>query len=205
MALLTAAEVREYTPGLSGDDTVINALVTAMDSAIAEYLGFPAYDATGTVYTLEDQTYTLYLPDGDADTRVSADAQTLYLPRPLVSVTSIFEDDQWGYAAATEVASTNWTLDLAGGRVMLNPDSSHGGWDTAPRALKVTAVCGYTTPTEWLKSAAKLWVAHVYGLRSRHGKQSLSGMQVSESLRPETMPDVVRQSLTGKLQRGAIL
>jgi len=204
VALITAAEVREFLPGLSGDDTVIAALVTAVDGAMARYCGFPAYDSTGTLYTLEDQAYTLYLPAADG-WEVSEDGQTLYLPRPLASITTIHEDEDWGYGAAFEVASTNWTTDKARGQVVLLPSSSHGAWSRSHRALKVVATCGFATVPETVKLAAKLWAAHAYQLRSRHGKQSISGMQVVESLRDETMPASVRELLHPLMQRGALL
>lgn len=205
MALITAAEARQYIPGLSGtgDDTKIAELISAFDSAMAAYCGYPAYDSTGTICTFEDQTYTLHLPDEDLS--ISDDAQIVHVPRPLVSVTSVFEDEEWAYAAASEVASTNWVLDKAGGRIILKPSSTHGLWSTEWRALKVTVICGFATVPEDLKLAAKLLVGHWYQLKSRHGKQSLSGMNAQESLRPETWPEPVLQILNRHLQRGAIL
>ena len=205
MALITASEARQYIPGLGGttDDAQITALVSAFDSAMAAYCGYPAYDSAGTVHTFEDQTYTLYMPDDDIS--ISDDAQTLYVPRPLASVTSVYEDEEWDYAAASEVASTNWVLDRASGRIILKPSSTHGLWSTERRALKVTVICGFATVPEDLKLAAKLLVGHWYQLKSRHGKQSLSGMNAQESLRPETWPEAVLQILNRHLQRGAIL
>jgi hypothetical protein len=207
MALITAAEAREYIPGLAstGDDTQIGNLISAFDNAMAAYCGYPAYDAAGTLHTFEDQTYTLYAPDDVSGASISEDAQVLHVPRPLVSVTSIYEDEDWSYGAATEVANTNWVLDKARGRIILYPESTHGEWSTEWRALKVTVVCGYATVPESLKLAAKMLVGHWYQLRSRHGKQSLSGMNAQESLRPETWPDAVLQILSNHIQRGALL
>jgi hypothetical protein len=203
MALLTVAEVREYLPGLSGDDAVIAALVTALDDAIARWLGFPAYDDTDA-RTVEDVAYTLYLPDGD-DSAVSSDGQVLYLPRPISSVTSIYDDDLWAWGSDTLIAATDYLTDKPGGRVLLKPGSTCGAFGTSLRRLKVSATCGFTAPPGPIKLAAKLWCAHVYNLRSRHGKLSISGGQVTESLRDETMPEAARQLLTPFIQRGALL
>jgi hypothetical protein len=206
MALITAAEAREFIPGLdgTGEDTLINAYISAADNAIARYLGFPAYDSTGSIYTCEDQTYTLYLPGRDGQ-EVSDDGRVLHTPRPLVSVTTIHSDSDWAYGAGDLVSSDDYLTDLERGMVILKPSSTQGEWLTSWRAQKAVVVCGFSSPPEGLKLACKQLVAHWYLLRSRHGKTSVSALNDNESLRPETWPESVIQALTPYIQRGALL
>lgn len=207
MALLTAAEARKYLPGLasSGDDTFIDVLIGLADAAMAKYCGYPAYDATGAIHTLEDQTYTLYLPGRDG-LEVTSDGSTIRVPvRPLVSVTTIHDDTDWDYGASFLVASADYTDDLQRAEILLLPTSTHGAFSQSFRALKVVVVAGFATPPEHLKLACRLLVAHWYDLRTTHGKMNIQGASVSDSLRPETWPESVLELLHPFILPGAIL
>lgn len=187
MALITAAEARVYIPALTGtaQDTELNTLISRADGVLAAWCGFPPASA-GAAPTLEDTTYTLYL-DGPG-------GATLRLPvRPVVSITSIYDDPLRAYAAADLVDSGDYTLYGDDGLVILDHDSVHGGWSTSSRALKVTAVCGFATIPEPIKQAAAMLVGHWYRLKTSLGATSISQAGTNMQRVEATLPDSVKE------------
>lgn len=190
MALITAAEARFYLRGLSGtgEDTDINTLVTRVDAALAAWLGFPARDEA-TDSTLEDVSYVLYL-DGPGGLVVQSPVW------PIQSVTSIYDDPDRAYAAASLVAATDYTLDKPVGKIILGNSAVWGSWSESWRAIKLTVVAGWTTVPERIKHAVGLQVRHLWRARDLAGVESMSGPTgMSASLRPFTVLPEVRELL----------
>ena len=179
MALLTAAEAKEAITGLSGtgSDTLLDKLIAAVGVAIATHLGYPRKDAT-TDASVETLTYTWY--SGGNNGRVQVDGRKLILPaRPVTSVTSVYDDADQGYAAATLVTSTDYTTDAVDGSIRLLPSATHGGWSTSEYAIKVVAVCGFTTIPTDIKFAARWCVRHWWEINGRGLSEQISAEGVS--------------------------
>jgi hypothetical protein len=188
MALITASEARVYIPTLSdGEDTKLGTLIAIADNVLAGLCGIPPY--SGQTRTLEDQTYTLYL-DGPG-------GRELYLPvRPIVSITSIYDDPLLAYGASTAVDSGDWTAYNAEGLLILDADATHGAWSTSPRALKVTAVLGYATIPDAIKHACGLLVAHWWrNVIPSLGKESISTQGSTVTLATAPIPRDVRMAM----------
>lgn len=153
MALISAAEARDYIPGLSstGDDTRIGLLITRADHVLATYCRLPPYSAGQR--SLVAQTYTLYL-----DTH---GGRALKLPHwPVASITSIHDDPLLTYGSDTAVSSDDYDIYSDEGLVILTETATWGAWSEARRAAKVIASLGFATAPEQLKHAAGLLVAH---------------------------------------------
>ena len=197
MAILTAAEAREFIPALTGttDDALLNKLIASVGAAIAAYLGYPRVSATADA-TIESTTYTLY--SGGYEGRVIVNGDRLIFPvRPITAVTSIYDDPDQGYAAAYLVASTDYTTDLVDGVVRMLPTNVHGNWSSIPYAVKAVVVAGWATasiPTDVLM-AARLTVRHWYELRSRGPSTSVSAEGVSVSPSEIVIPVQARMLL----------
>jgi len=165
VALLTATEARLLIPGLASgsDDAKLDVLIARAEEALALFCHFPAGSS------LSAATYTIYL-DGPAP----GFATELKLPiRPIVSIASIHDDPDWGYAAADLVASSEYIVNLAAGRVHLIPSSSHG-WTTARRAIRVVADLGITIASDAVKQAIAEVVQANWGKRHTAGKASIA-------------------------------
>lgn len=185
MALLTTAEARTAIGGLSGstDDTLLDALVAGIGVAFAQWCRFPK-TAAGT-WTMESASYTLYLT-GDGSDR-------LRIPvKPLVSVTSIYDDVLRAYGSDTLVASTDYTsgTDLDHGVVYLLPTGTKTTWSNGtPRAVKATVVAGYATVDEALKEAARATLRAAWSRRKMgEATESVSAQGVSVSVAPSDIP-----------------
>lgn len=188
MALITAAEARDYIPGLTstGEDTTLDKYILRADALMAAWCGYPAISAT-TAPTFEDVSYTHYF-DG-------ADGPALSLRvSPVQSITTAKTDSlgTWGYD--TTIASGDRTLDALEGVLYINPDASEG-WLTGLRAIEVVYVAGYSTIPEWLKSACGIYVANMWRLRKERGKTSVSAGGMNVNTRDEAMPAEVKQIL----------
>lgn len=194
MAILTAAQARDYLPALTGsaEDSLLNTLISRCSAQIARYLGYPAATA-GVVPTVESATYTQHLD--------SPGGLQLALPvGPLVSVTSIHDDPERRYEADSLVAASDYELDLIRGLVVLKSTSSHGLWsDSAPyRAIKVVYVAGWSsvsTNAPEITDACALLVKQRLDYRHTLGRSSVSRQGVSEALTEQTMPKQVRDLL----------
>jgi hypothetical protein len=197
MALLTAAEAKEALTGLSGtgSDTVLDKLIAAVGVAIAEHLGYPRKDAT-TDASCETLTYTFY--SGGNNGRVEIEGRKLILPaRPVTSVTSVHDDTDQGYSSSYLVASTDYTTDAVDGVIRLLPTATHGGWSAGEYAVKVIAVCGFTTVPTNIKQAARWCVRHWWEINGRGLSTQISAEGVSV-----TPPDIAIPKQAAKLLEG---
>lgn len=169
MPLISAANVRAEIQGLSAsDDTELGLLIAEADALAAGWMYWPRVSAT-VAPTLTVSTYVDYLDGPDID---DIDAIVLRT-RPVVAVTSIYDDVYRLYAAGDLVASTEYTLDGDAGIVRLDGDATHA-WSHGSRAIKVTYTAGWTdgsAPADIRRAlliiVADLWQRrHVPGLPS---------------------------------------
>jgi len=192
VALLTSTEAKAIKPDLSGttQDALIDTLIGRADEYLAAYCGFPRSD-TSSEPSLTTQTYTLYL-----DGPTWADSRVLSFPVfPIVTVTSIFDDVDRVYGAATEVASSDWELDIARGLVILKNASTQGLWTSSWRAQKVTATLGYTDASghvpQILRHAGAELVWHWFRLMRERGQTSATINGAGGGLRDQEVPPYV--------------
>jgi len=148
VSLCTVAEAKSRIRALSttAEDTRLTALVSAVSTAIARWCRYP-----GTAPSMESTTYTHYRsgPTPDETGRI------LRLPvRPVVSVTSVYDDPDWAYDSTHLVSSADYAVDLDAGTITLGTSADLGVWSSEPRAQKVTYVAGYATVPDDLKQAA---------------------------------------------------
>ncbi len=183
MALITAAEAREAIPSLTGtgEDTLLATLITAVGAAFARYLRYPEASA-GAEATLESTSYTLYL-DGPG-------GRDLTVPVwPLTAVSTIEDDPELTYDGSTYlVPATDYAIaDGRRGLVRLDVDSTWGHWSTANEAVKIVCTAGWSTVPAGIKAAAKLAVRHLWDLRARQGRQSVSQGDTTTAYRREDL------------------
>ena len=194
MAILTAAQARDYLPQLTGtaEDTLLTTLIARCSVQIARYLGYPAATA-GSAPSVEQATYTQHLD--------SPGGLTIKLPiGPLVSVTSVHDDPERRYESDSLVAASDYDLDLFNGLIVLKDSAAHGLWsDSAPyRAIKVVYVAGWSTVSTnapEISDACALLVKQRLDYRHNFGRSSISRSGVSESLAAQQMPMQVKQLL----------
>ena len=96
--LIQPAKARDFIPGIvgTGEDAYLTRLCQRVSTLFARFSGYP-----GTSPTMEVTTYTSYL-DGRG-------GRDLVFPVwPLVSVTSIYQDSSWDFAAASLVAASSF-------------------------------------------------------------------------------------------------
>lgn len=196
MALITAAEARTFIKALGSatdQDTLLDTLIARADRVLARRLGWPA-DNANDVYSLEQQTYTLFFDGPDAD---ASDRLTLPL-RNVTSVTSLHYDPDRDYGAADLLTEgTDFETDQHRGTLFLLPDATLT-WGTSRRSIKFVGVAGWSTAPEDLKEATGLLVAHWFDLGgTRRGVQSLSKTGDSVTYRDETIPASVLQLVQG--------
>lgn len=177
MALITAAQVREHYPAIvgTGEDTLLDTLISRADALLAGYCGFPAYDG-GNVKTLEDQTYTLYIDAPRFDDPRCLDLRI----RPVVSVTSACVDSSWDYASSDDVVAGDMVLDSRRGTLWLRSDAS-SSWADAPRANKIVVVAGFPTTPPDIVAAAAMLVRHLLDLRGTAGRTSITAQGSSQT------------------------
>jgi hypothetical protein len=167
VALVTAAQVRDLIPQLTGtgDDTRLGVLIGQAETALARWLFFPRA-ADGT-YALEDKSYVFYLPGPEEDA-----PRDLKIPiRPIVSVTSVYQDSDESHG--TLVASTDYlvTLDLlTRGIVKLVQAPACGGWLVGDRPIKATVVAGWATAPDYVVQAVAWQVQYALGQARTGGK-----------------------------------
>lgn len=192
MALITAAEARAFLPSNQGtaDDALLDTLIARCGAFFARYCGYPPASA-GVAATMETATYTRYLDgNGTRDLRLGV--------APVQSVTSIYDDVDQDFAAATLVASGDYAItDANEALIRLTSTAAHGQWNKSKGTIKATFVAGFSTVPADVKQAAVLQVQHWYGLRGHGGKTSISVAGGGNAgLRDETMPPAVRQLLS---------
>ena len=134
MAIVGLSTVKEYLPELSGTgaDAALTSLITRVESAVARYLGFPAYDSSLKT-ELDQNTYTLYV-----DGPTSYDFFTLQLPiAPIVSITSIHTDANRVYGSGTLIDSSHYTYDAQLGRIYVDQNTTNRNFVSAYRGNKI--------------------------------------------------------------------
>ena len=187
MALITAAEAREYLQGLEGnnENATLDIFITRAGEDIAYELGYePA--AAGGSSTLETDTYTEFLtgPGG----------RKLQLPYyPLQSITTIEDDPQEVFDGSTElVPAGDFVIRENRGIVLLKVNATHTWSRTDNEVIKAVWVAGYSSVPEKLKQAAGLLVAFRMRQRATFGAVRLTiDGAVSEAKERETMPRAV--------------
>lgn len=195
MALVTAAQVREHYPSLTGtgEDTLLNTLITRADGLMAAYCGYPACDSGH--HTLEDETYTLYLEAAVEDPRV------LRLPvRPLQSVTSANVDATWDHAAATAVSAADYLAVAIDGALYAKPTGSLQAWSTELRSNKVVVVAGFATTPPALVAIAAMAVRDLLDA-GKVGQQTSGSSSRQSYSRPEA-GSLLSLAVRGSLDAG---
>ena len=177
MALLTPLEARDWIPTITstGDDARLTSVIARAESAIAAFCLWPTTDAG--IYSLESAAYTFYLDGSDP----KWPGELLVPVRPLISVTSVFDDPDLLYPAADEVPAAERFVDLSAGRIILYPSSTHT-YSTARRAIRVRVTAGYATAPEWLKTAIGEVVQANWNRRHTAGKMNTSQGGANQSL-----------------------
>lgn len=200
MALLTLAEAKEYltevSAGSSTQDARITALVLAADDLLARALGYPENDTN--TRTLESATYTELL-DGPSET----DRRSLLLAvSPVTSITSIHDSPTWAYDAGDLVDASDY-LSVRDGWVHLTPTGTHA-WSKQLRVIQVIYVAGAALD-DGEKEAVGQFVAHLFRLPKRQGRQSSSQKGHTASFRVEDIPAHVLRQLTHRANAAAII
>ena len=193
MSLVSVATLKQYLPEISGTaaDTELGALLDRVEAEIARFLGFPLYDGASTT-VLTSQTYTLYMDGPMYDNEV-----VLQLPiRPISAITSIHSDADRKYGSSTEIASSEYDLDLENARVILKTDVSTEGFVTAFRGNKVVCTAGYgDNPPLDLEHAICVFTSQLHRQKTSQGKESIDQRGASTKFSLKTMPKEVKEIL----------
>ena len=201
MAIVDASTARDYIPTLTGTaaDSLIDTLIGRFDAAAAAYMGFPKQD-DGTV-SVEVGTYTEYL---DGGIEAPDGRELMLMVRPVVSVTSLFDDPEQHYDdTADQIAADNFIVYDIQGRIVLRTDKTDSQFSGVRRAVRVIYTAGYSTSTmpQAIKHACCLQVAHWFQARAHIGKTNVSSSgqtaglmslallpEVKEALQPFRLP-----------------
>ena len=168
MAIVTAAEVREFIPSLSGtgEDSLIDSMVARFGALAAGYVGFPA-PSVGANPTMEVATYTRHY-DGTGTKYLQLDVF------PITAVTTIHVDHDREYNSDDLVDSSDYDVFGDEGLIVLKQDSTQGVFDAGKRSIKVVFSAGYSSPPMPIKHACVLQCAHWYSARLHIGKTSVN-------------------------------
>lgn len=169
-ALITAAGVKRWLPGLTGtgEDTLLTVLAAQAEDFAARWCGLPEVSGACSFYST---AYTIYT--GEPGCFVADGGQRIYLPLPVLSaVASIYDDPSEEWGAAYLVASTDYAI--RGNTIRLLKSSNHGAFSTVDGAVKVTCTAGYTTAPPALASAMEQIAAHLFRERHRMGQTNAS-------------------------------
>ena len=164
MNLTTLAEVKEYlrtagTPiGSDFDSLIENSLIPAVSQLIEKHCSRSFGEATFTEYH-----------DGGGD--------FIHVKNPpIISVTSIYQDEDWEWSSSYLVSSSSYI------NFLVNIGSKSGKWPYAIRSIKVTYIGGYVYTAsaghvvlpDDIKYAATLQVAYSFKRRKDIGLQTIS-------------------------------
>jgi hypothetical protein len=188
--VITAAAARLQLPGLTGtlEDTLIETLIDAADGMIAAAV-CAAMPDNGTP-TLGSTTYTLIEPE----VVVSEDGYTLLVRAPNVTaITSLHASASRVWDAASLRAAAGYALDARTGQIEIDP--AYPPLPLTRRSVRAVVTAGWATLPDDLAHAVAVMTRHLFDLRHGQGRTSLSEAGISTSLRPETMPDAVRQMI----------
>lgn len=207
MALLTYATLRtDYLPDIASGDTGATAVLgRALDRAealVSQHLGYP-----GTSPTWASTSYTLRL----TGPRVAT--QRLLLPvAPVTAITSVHQDLDLAFGAATEVASTQYELEALRNGAYLNilpTATTIARWYTQSRAIRVVCTAGYANEAAIPKDLAHAvygWVADWWMKRRVRSFDNVSqsgssqGVDKGIGITPlGAIPDDVREILSAYL------
>lgn len=163
----------------SGEDTLLGYLITAISAQVEDYLDRYAESTSRTVYLDVDEGQRFFVLRG----------------YPVSSVTSVYNDSEWGFGASTLVASTEYTV--------LGPDGflrfPYYELVAGPGALKVTYVGGMAANTAAFYAAfpaveLAVWaqVSYLFDKRKflADTSASVAGSSVGFQV-PELLPEVV--------------
>ena len=168
MALMSASEARDYIPGLTstGEDTVLDLLISRFDSLAAAYCGFPVNN-TGT-HSLESKQYIEFLDGpGGRELRLTV--------RPIISIASVIDDPDLEYDDTSEIVpDTQYTRYDDEGLLILKDDAEKSPFSSAKRAVRVDYTAGYSTVPSTIKHACGVQVAHWFSARNTIGKSKIS-------------------------------
>jgi len=209
-SIITAAEARRWIPGLTGttEDTILEDLIDAADSALAEFLGYPypryedPPDSRGR--TLLKAIYHLYLEGNPAEPKMLR-LGALPSGHPSDTIPTVHIDSSWVWGSDTQLThgvDFDYAYpDLrADGRFVLRPGGSYGSWPTALRCIKVVTNLGYDAGETFfddlpkdIQVACGLLVAHWWQLRHTSGLTNVSQAGGSAGLVSGAIPDNVKQ------------
>jgi len=193
MSLVSLATFKEYLPEVqgSGSDTELQNLLDRVESAIAEYIGFPKYFDDGFIAPqLSSRSYTLYI-----DSPFSDIPYMLPLPiRPVNSITSWHSDVERLYGSDTEIGSSEYDLDNVLGRLYLKTTSSKT-IESGIRANKVVLNAGWDTAPEDLEHAICVYASSLQRGKQSQGKDSTTQRDVTVKFSTRRMPQEVKDLL----------
>lgn len=180
MSLMSASECRMRAfPAVDAgvSDSVLDALISATDAAIARWCGFGVPDSGQP--TMQDTTYTRYF-----DWPSMRDSRILRLaPRPVVSITSVSEDSAGTFTYSTSVSSGSYVLRGSEGDLL----RTDGGWTEGYQYTKVVFVAGFATPPDDLLQGAAMAVRYLYDARRRLGVSAAQGGDTQETYAGEAL------------------
>jgi hypothetical protein len=198
LALVTAAEVGPYLPGVAagnadlGVGAIVELLIARADATLAQWCGYePATEGGAGVPTLEDTTYTKFLP--------GSGSRTLQLPfYPIVSVTTIEDDTTEAFDGSSYlIAGTEFDIRKDKGLLVLKQTAAHGIWYSPTTEgmenIKAVWVAGWAAVPADMKQAVIQLVTYWYNQKGTLGKQTVTGQGFALTPRDETIPLPVRQ------------
>jgi hypothetical protein len=188
--VITAAAARLQIPGLTGtaEDTKIETLIDVADAMIAAAVCAAMPDNGAP--TLASATYTLIEPE----VVVSEDGYTLLVRVPnITAVTSLHVSASRVWDASTLRDSAGYVLDVRTSMIEIDP--SYPPLPLTRRSVRAVVTAGWATLPDDLAHAVAVLTRHLFDLRHGQGRTSVSEAGISTSLRPETMPDAVRQMI----------
>lgn len=172
MSLISAADVRRYLPGLSGEDALLAVLIAAAEDHAARYCGLPP---VAGVCSFAETEYILF---GD-DPAVMATGRRLTLPiPPIVSVDEVAIDVNESWGASTVYEASDYTA--RGNVVIATATGQIGEWPDRSPSLRVTVTAGYATAPPALAAALAQLAAFMFRERHQQGltNQSEGGRSV---------------------------
>ena len=142
--------------------------------------------------TFASTSYTEYFSPG-SDRRVFRLNTIRPRQYPIISVTSLHEDADRLYAAASLIAAADYFLTPDGFGVQLFDDGSAIVFDPGQRTVKLVYVAGYAAIPADLDRAAVMLVVHLYysADRQKQGLASESMGSTTVVYKDETMPKEV--------------
>ena len=201
MALVTAANVKDYIPELSGTgaDSVLTTIIGRVETQFARFLGLPRADSG--IYTLDSTTYTVYI-----DGPMYGDPDVLELPvRPVSAVASVHSDVDRAYGSDKLIAASQYELDTIYARVILKPDTATQTFESGFRANKVVCTGGFSAAPDDLAHAICYQCALIFRARPNIGSDSISQRQASIKLKRVLIEDEVKEILFDYRPAGVVL